>query len=446
MFSSQQGPFMFMPPSKPKAVASSSAVKPGVKQPPVAPSKPPAPVKEPSMFSSQQGPVMFRPPSKPKAVASSSSVKPGVKQPPGPPSKPKAVLKAVSSVDVDGAFQMVFPPRTTPTRWSDEESDGADEAVPQQATKVHKGLSASRHAPPATAPPPKQMSFPILEQRKQLTSKHSQQKADQESVLQQTSLQNQFRQYKKPDFTLDRGERRKLWELVTSAPTRFPFELTLQSADWCYKHCLGDNLRIIREFKANSNVTGLEVYFEDGFTKLIVGPRKQIHHSFRQSTAQRMWDLWLMLSKWINEDPELTMSKGLDSQLKKAAEKRAIEACSLMNSTTPPSPTETQRQQFTQTVGAQDKAKASLQKRLNDIWAHLSRDSSQPVDATEAQTAMTQFLQKELSSNSVLTEVQITEEVELENQRWMWMHAEHKRQYDAAAKREQAKGKGKAGT
>ncbi|KAK3500467.1 uncharacterized protein B0T23DRAFT_425799 [Neurospora hispaniola] len=149
LFSSQQGPDMFRPPSKPKVVAPSSSIKPGVKQPSVAPSSPPAPIKEPSLFSSQQGPDMFRPPSKPKAVASLSSVEPGVKQPPGPPSKPKAIPKAVSSVDVDGAFQVVFPPRTTPTRWADEESDGADEAVPQQATEVHKGLSASRHAPPA---------------------------------------------------------------------------------------------------------------------------------------------------------------------------------------------------------------------------------------------------------------------------------------------------------
>ncbi|EAA28133.1 hypothetical protein GE21DRAFT_8544 [Neurospora crassa] len=384
-----------------------------------------------------------------KATAARQTAKPT-----GSTAAPRAAAQNRGLEASSQAVPKKVSPSGTAPNFLCEEPDAAGEAAQQaktsqQTTMVYKGLAASRHAPPATDAKPKKMSFGLLDQRQQLASKHSQQKADQESVLQQQSLQNQLRQYKKPDFTLSFGERRKLWALATPTVCRThgPFELTLPSADWCYKHCMGDRDRIIHEFTKIPKFTGLVVYFEDDFTKLIVGPRKQIPHQFRQATADRMWDLWVKLANWINQNPELTMSRGLHWQLDKEAEKRTIEANAIMASTTDrPSAAETRRQQFTQTVGAQDEAKASLQKRVNEIWAHLSRDTSRPVDATEAQTAMTQFLQKELSSKSVLTAAEIKGEVEFQWRNWMWMHAENKRQCDAAAKREQAKGKGKAGT
>ncbi|KAK1777030.1 hypothetical protein QBC45DRAFT_470437 [Copromyces sp. CBS 386.78] len=331
----------------------------------------------PSLLLQQSATTLFGPRPEPQVVPFGKHYRLPFPKPPAPgrpeskkEQKQPAAPMTESPTDVQAAYLAAYPQAETSEKWSDEVETGVQPPQPPQ----HK-------------PTPKLPSLDSVwgTQRDRLSAKHSQQKADEESALRQESHMKQLQRWKQPDHRLGRAERQRLWKLVSpTVHTTTPFEIQLQSAAWCYQHCLGNNYRVMNEFRKIDDYTGLVVWFEDDFTKLT------------------MHELWLRLSQWIRTNPEMTMSKGLRVEMDRAAKATTIQAHNILATTSG---------QLPQTVplkNAKDAAKQAFEEKVNKRGERLL-DSGEMPSAAEAIKEFQKLIEEEIKSGSSLTKGEMQE-------------------------------------
>lgn len=302
------------------------------------------------------------------------------------------------------------PPAPKPETWTT--------VTHQKGKHVPKGLSSSMHAPPshrAQAPAvqkPKEMNFPLITQQNRLAAKQSQQKADHEAALKQNSPRNPLDIYRAPAYKINLADRTKLWRMVAPGQeSRRPFEIELESADWCYKHCIGDRASILKEFSALPDFHGLIVWFTDDFKTLVVGPFHKIRPGYEMQTADDMLMLWAMLCNWICKNPTLSMTKGLKIELQQVAEERKKRANTPRPTTNRSSAMQAQRNAYVQAAGSRDAAKIAFDEKLAEAWDALCQKG--PPVKTEAHSALQKLVDAEIVSGSPLTKKEMTDAADM---------------------------------